>query len=92
MPRSGPRAVRKYSDEFKLTAVRLRHQPGIQVKTGRHRAGDPSVHVVKLAGVVFPTERTLRTQLKQYIRCYNTIRLHLGLTYLSPLAFEQRLA
>ena len=23
MPRSGPRAVRKYSDEFKLTAVRL---------------------------------------------------------------------
>ena len=33
MPRSGPRAVRKYSDEFKLTAVRLSHQPGLQVKT-----------------------------------------------------------
>src|SRR5215204_6023658 len=33
MPRSGPRAVRKYSDEFKLTAVRLSQQPGIQVKT-----------------------------------------------------------
>ncbi len=43
-------------------------------------------------GVVFPTERALRTQLTQYIRYYNTIRLHSGLAYLSPLAFEQRLA
>ena len=33
MPRSGPRAVRKYSDEFKLTAVRLSCEPGVQVKT-----------------------------------------------------------
>jgi transposase len=33
MPRSGPRAVRKYSDEFKLTAVRLSQQRGVQVKT-----------------------------------------------------------
>ena len=33
MPRSGPRTVRKYSDEFKLTAVRLSQQPGLQVKT-----------------------------------------------------------
>ena len=33
MPRSGPRTVRKYSDEFKLTAVQLSQQPGIQVKT-----------------------------------------------------------
>ena len=33
MPRSGPRKVHKYSDEFKLTAVRLSQQPGIQVKT-----------------------------------------------------------
>lgn len=33
MPRSGLRAVRKYSDEFKLTAVRLSHQPGLQVKS-----------------------------------------------------------
>jgi len=33
VPRSGPRAVRKYSDEFKLTAVRLSQQPGLQVKT-----------------------------------------------------------
>jgi len=33
MPRSGPRAVRKYSDKFKLTAVRLSQQPGLQVKS-----------------------------------------------------------
>ena len=33
MPRSGPRTVRKYSDEFKLTAVRLSQQAGIQVKS-----------------------------------------------------------
>jgi transposase-like protein len=33
MPRSGPRAVRKYSDEFKLTAVRLSQQPRLQVKS-----------------------------------------------------------
>ena len=33
MARSGPRVVRKYSDEFKLTADRLSQQPGVQVKT-----------------------------------------------------------
>jgi transposase len=33
MPRSGPRKIHKYSDEFKLTAVRLSQQPGIQVQT-----------------------------------------------------------
>ena len=33
MARSGPRTVRRYSDEFKLTAVRLSQQPGIQVQT-----------------------------------------------------------
>ena len=33
MPRSGPRKVDRYSDEFKLTAVRLSQQPGIQVQT-----------------------------------------------------------
>ena len=33
MPRSGPRKVGRYSDEFKLTAVRLSQQPGTQVQT-----------------------------------------------------------
>lgn len=33
MPRSGPRTVHRYTVEFKLTAVRLSKQPGMQVKT-----------------------------------------------------------
>jgi transposase len=33
MARAGPRTVHKYSDEFKLAAVRLSHEPGIHVKT-----------------------------------------------------------
>ena len=32
MARAGPRKVRAYSQEFKLTAVRLSQQPGIQVQ------------------------------------------------------------
>src|SRR4051794_21173895 len=32
MPRSGPRTVRRYSDEFKRAAVRLSQEPGIQVQ------------------------------------------------------------
>ncbi len=32
MARAGPRKIREYSLEFKLTAVRLSQQPGIQVK------------------------------------------------------------
>jgi transposase InsO family protein len=42
-------------------------------------------------GVTFPSERALRTALTGYMR-YNTIRLHSGLAYLSPLAFERRAA
>jgi transposase InsO family protein len=37
-------------------------------------------------------ELTLRTALTRYMRYYNTIRLHSGLAYLSPLAFERRVA
>jgi hypothetical protein len=33
MPRSAPRKLHKYSDEFKLTAVQLSQLPGIQVKS-----------------------------------------------------------
>ena len=32
MPRSGPRKIQKYSAEFKVTAVKLSQQPGVQVK------------------------------------------------------------
>jgi transposase InsO family protein len=43
-------------------------------------------------GVTFTNERVLRTALTTYMRYYNTIRLHSGLCYLSPLAFERRVA
>ena len=43
-------------------------------------------------GATFLTERALRTALTAYMRYYNTIRLHSGLAYLSPLAFERRVA
>ena len=33
MQRSGLRTVHRYTDEFKLTAVRLSQQPGIQVQS-----------------------------------------------------------
>ena len=36
MPRSGPRKIQKYSAEFKVTAVKLSQQPGLQVKTVAH--------------------------------------------------------
>ena len=43
-------------------------------------------------GVHFRTDRQLRAHLTRYITYYNTIRLHSGLAYLSPIAFEQRVA
>jgi transposase len=32
MPKPGPRSLYKYTDEFKATAVRLSHLPGVQVQ------------------------------------------------------------
>jgi putative transposase len=43
-------------------------------------------------GVTFPSEHALRTELRRYMRYYNTVRLHSGLAYLSPLAFERLVA
>ena len=43
-------------------------------------------------GVVFTDERRLRTALQQYMRYYNTTRLHSSLASRSPLAFEQQTA
>lgn len=45
-----------------------------------------------IRGTHFPTEHALRRQLRQYLHYYNTVRLHSSLCYLSPLAFEQRVA
>ncbi len=33
MPRAGPKKIQRYSLEFRLTAVRLSQQPGVQVQT-----------------------------------------------------------
>ena len=46
MARPGPRSVRKYSDEFKLTAVQLSHHSGIQVRTV---AASLAIHPVMLS-------------------------------------------
>ena len=46
MARPGPRSIRKYSDEFKLTAVHLSHQPGVQVRTV---AASLAIHPVMLS-------------------------------------------
>jgi len=43
-------------------------------------------------GVTFPTDRALDRALRTYIRYYNATRLHSSLDYLSPLAFERRVA
>jgi transposase len=46
MARPGPRSIRKYSDEFKLTAVQLSHEPGVQVRTV---AASLAIHPVMLS-------------------------------------------
>ena len=43
-------------------------------------------------GITFPAERALRSAPARYMRYYNTIRRHSGLSWLSPLAFERRAA
>ena len=43
-------------------------------------------------GVTFLTVHALRTQLRRYMRYYNTVRLHSSLDYCSPLAFERQVA
>ncbi len=56
---------------------------------------EPFFHSLKAEltrGVAFPTERALRAALRCYIRYYNTTRLHSGLHYVSPVAFERRAA
>lgn len=42
--------------------------------------------------VAFTNEQALRRALQQYMRYYNTTRLHSSLAYRSPLAFEQQTA
>jgi putative transposase len=43
-------------------------------------------------GEHFATDHALHEALASYIRYYNTVRLHSGLQYHSPLAFERGVA
>jgi putative transposase len=43
-------------------------------------------------GCLYATDRELRAQRHNYMRYYNTVRLHSALHYLSPLAFERQAA
>jgi putative transposase len=46
-----------------------------------------------IRGVVFSGIKSLRKSLRQYInKFYNTVRLHSGIDYLSPVEFERRIA
>lgn len=49
MPRAGPKQVAKHSLEFKLMAVRLSKQPGMQVQAVAHALNVSPVHVVAVA-------------------------------------------
>jgi transposase InsO family protein len=81
---------------FGATVTRLKMQQSANVRGPSDNAHAESFfHSLKAEltrGVTFPTERILRRALTHYIRYYNTIRLHSGLAYLSPLAFERRAA
>ncbi len=45
-----------------------------------------------IRGASFATDHALHIELTRYIRYYNTVRLHSGLHYRSPLAFERGVA
>lgn len=71
------------------------HQSASVRGPGDHAHAESFFHSLKAEltrGMVFRTERALRTQLQRYMRYYNTIRLHSGLNYSTPLAFERRAA
>ena len=81
---------------FCATVARLGMQQSANVSgPGDNAHAESFFHSLKAEltrGVTFPSERALRTALAAYMRYYNTIRLHSGLAYLSPLAFERRAA
>ena len=81
---------------FCATVARLGMQQSANVSgPGDNAHAESFFHSLKAEltrGVTFLSERALRTELTTYLRYYNTIRLHSGLQYLSPLAFERRAA
>ena len=81
---------------FCATVARLgMHQSANANGPGDNAHAEPFFHSLKAEltrGVIYSHERVLRTALTAYMRYYNTIRVHSGLNYLSPLAFERRVA
>ena len=81
---------------FCATVARLGMQQSANVSgPGDNAHAESFFHSLKAEltrGVTFLSERALRTELTTYLRYDNTIRLHSGLQYLSPLAFERRAA
>ena len=62
---------------------------------GDNAHAESFVHSLKAEltrGVTFRTASDLRRELARYLRYYNTIRLHSGLSYRSPLACERQAA
>src|SRR5205085_10494142 len=90
------RGVEYMGAPFCATVTRL----GMQQSANANGPGDNAhaesfFHLLKAEltrGVNFLSERVVRRELTAYMRYYNTIRLHSGRAYLSPLAFERRSA
>ena len=80
MARAGLRTVHKYSDVFKLAAVRLSHEPGILVKTvaaalvihplvlskWRKEVRDAALRVPRQSSVLDTQHRIIRKRAKLY--------------------------
>jgi len=85
MARAGPRKVRAYSREFKLTAVRLSQQPGIQVQAV---AAALDLHPFMLS----KWRKQVRDAIAPYVRYYNSQRAHSTLNYRTPVDYEAAVA
>lgn len=85
MARAGPRKVRAYSREFKLTAVRLSQQPGIQVQAV---AAALDLHPFMLS----KWRKQVRDAIAPYVRYYNSQRAHSALNYRTPVDYEAAVA
>jgi len=84
------------SAAFGATVVRLGMQQSANASgPGDNAHAESFFHSLKAEltrGVVFANEHMLRRALTTYLHYYNTVRRHSGLAYLSPLAFERRVA
>jgi len=86
MARAGPRKVRAYNQEFKLTTVRLSQQPGLQVQAV---AAALDIHPFVLSKWRTQVrDAALRQAIAPYVRYYNHRRRHSAQGYRSPVDYE----